>query len=114
MFKLIRDKVPELVKKSGSFVNYATAENDELYISMLRGKLAEETNEFLTSGSVEELVDIVTVINTILAINKISKEDFEKLYNTKLEKNGGFEKRYIGFFPDTPQAPQNTQQEAGK
>ena len=36
MFKLIRDKIPELAKKDGQVVNYATAENDELYIILLK------------------------------------------------------------------------------
>ena len=104
MFKLIRDKIPELAKKEKQILNYATAENDELYIALLKNKLVEETQEFLTSGEVSEIADIITVLKAIIKAGGISEEDFDKIYKEKLEKNGGFEKRYIGFFPD--QQPQ--------
>ena len=102
MFKLIRDKVPEIVKEAGQICNFATAENDEFYSVLLREKLIEETNEFLTSGSLEELIDVVTVIRSLFGVLGISEEDFETAYQQKLESKGGFEKRYIGFFPDRP------------
>jgi predicted house-cleaning noncanonical NTP pyrophosphatase (MazG superfamily) len=100
MFKLIRDNVPELMKQSGALCNYAVAENQELYLALLRNKLIEEVNEFLETNLVEELVDIVTVVKTLLATNDISEEQFEELYKNKLETNGGFDKKLIGFFPD--------------
>ena len=46
MFKLIRDKIPEIAKKENQVINYATAENDELYIALLRNKFAGEASEF--------------------------------------------------------------------
>ena len=100
MFKLIRDKVPELAKKEGQVINYATAENDELYIALLRNKFAEEASEFLASGNVAELADVLTIIKALLKAANVSEEDFDKIYEEKLATNGGFEKRYIGFFPD--------------
>ena len=44
MFKLIRDKIPEIAKKENQVIHYATAENDELYIALLRNKFAEEAS----------------------------------------------------------------------
>lgn len=110
MFKLIRDKIPEQAKAEGKVLNYATAENEELYIALLKNKFAEEASEFLASGTVEELVDVLTVINAIIGICGISREEFDKVYQNKLEKAGGFEKHYIGFFPD--QKPQAASVEA--
>ena len=100
MFKLIRDKVPELIQQSGKVCNYAVAENRELFIALLRNKLVEEVQEFLATGAVDELIDITLVVNTLLDTNEITKEQFEELYNNKIEANGGFDKKYIGFFPD--------------
>ena len=106
MFKLIRDKIPELVKKEGKVLNYATAENEELYIALLKNKLAEETSEFLSTGDVSELVDVLTVIKAIVKVASVSEEEFEKTYQEKLKTNGGFDKKLIGFFPDpVPETP---------
>jgi len=105
MFKLIRDKIPELAKKEGQVLNYATAENDELFVALLRNKFAEEATEFLNSGNVAELADVLAVIKAIIKAAGVSEEDFDKLYQDKLEAHGGFEKKYIGFFPDEQPAP---------
>lgn len=107
MFKLIRDNIPQIIKESGNVCNYATAENDELYKALLAEKLIEEVQEWLRDRNTEELVDITTVIRAMLAADGISEEEFAQLYKAKIKKNGGFEKKYIGFFPDPqPQQPQ--------
>ena len=100
MFKLIRDKIPELAKKDGQVINYASVQNDELFIGLLRNKLVEEVQEFLNTGEVTELVDVETVIKALIKVSGLSDEDFTKLYNEKLKTNGDFDKRYVGFFPD--------------
>ena len=106
MFKLIRDKVPEQMKASGQVCNYATAENEELFIILLKNKLIEEVQEFLTSGNVQELADVETVIKTLLKAANVSDEDYDKIYQEKIKNNGAFNKRYIGFFPDPePETP---------
>lgn len=100
MFKLIRDNIPELMAKEGQTLNYAAAQNEELYIGLLKGKLIEEVNEYLASGdSLEELVDIKTVLDCLIG-DRV--EEFRHVYDEKLKEHGGFEKRYIGFFPDPP------------
>ena len=102
MFKLIRDKIPELAKKDNKVLNYATVENVELYNGLLRSKFAEEASEFLNSGDISELVDVFTVIKAIVKAAGLSEDDFNKLYQEKLDTKGGFEKHYMGFFPDKP------------
>ena len=114
MFKLIRDKIPELAKKEKQVINYATAENDELYVALLRNKFAEEASEFLNTGDVSELADVLTVLKAIVKATGISEEDFDKVYQEKLKTNGGFDKRYIGFFPDEQPAKPSAQQEENK
>lgn len=106
MFKLIRDNIPELMAKEGQALNYAVAQNDEFYVGLLRGKLIEEVNEYLSSGdSIEELVDIKTVLDCLIG-DRV--EEFQRIYDEKLKEHGGFEKRYIGFFSDpSASAPRN-------
>ena len=111
MFKLIRDKIPEVAKKENRVINYATAENDELYIALLRNKFAEEASEFLDTGDISELADVLTVLKAIVKAAGISEEDFDKAYQEKLKTNGGFEKRYIGFFQDEQPAKAAAQKE---
>ena len=111
MFKLIRDKIPEIAKKENRVINYATAENDELYIALLRNKFAEEASEFLDTGDISELADVLTVLKAIVKAAGISEEDFDKAYQEKLKTNGGFEKRYIGFFQGEQPAKAVAQQE---
>ena len=111
MFKLIRDRIPEIAKKENRVINYATAENDELYIALLRNKFVEEASEFLDTGDISELADVLTVLKAIVKAAGISEEDFDKAYQEKLKTNGGFEKRYIGFFQDEQPAKMAVQQE---
>ena len=114
MFKLIGDKIQEIDKKEKQVINYATAENDELYIALLRNKFAEEASEFLNTGDVSELADVLTVLKAIVKSACVSEEDFDKVYQEKLKTNGGFEKRYIGFCQDEQPAKPAAQQEENK
>jgi predicted house-cleaning noncanonical NTP pyrophosphatase (MazG superfamily) len=98
MFKLIRDNIPEAMAEKGMQLNYASAQNDEFFKALLRGKLVEEVNEYLASkDNLEELVDIKTVIDYLIADRQ---EEFKQIYEQKLKLRGGFDKKYIGFFPD--------------
>lgn len=109
MYKLIRDNIPELIAAEGKTCHYATCNTDGLYADLLRAKLVEETNEFLASNNVEELADILTVLNAILEVGGVSQDDFKKVYDEKLEKVGGFTKRYIGFLPNQQPAEDTTE-----
>ena len=110
MFKLIRDRIPELIQQSGQICNYAEVKNKELFIELLRAKLIEEINEFLMSGNVDELADIKLVIETLAEVSGYSKEQLEKIYEDKNKERGKFENKYIIFLPDS-QIKQETDNE---
>lgn len=100
MFKLIRDNIPAIIAKNGGSINYAAAQDEDFFKSLLKGKLIEEANEYLSSyDSLEELADLKTVIDYLVGDRK---EEFQRIYEQKLEEHGGFDKRFIGFFPDAP------------
>lgn len=90
--KLIRDKIPEIIEKSG---NKCTIRNldDKEYIDSLNKKLQEELNEYYENEDIEELADLVELVYSILKYKEISLEEFENIRLQKKDKRGGFDKR---------------------
>ena len=94
--KLVRDKIPKIVKEKGiNSYKFKNVQNDELFYTLLKKKLLEEVNEFVESDSVEELADILEVFYTILNFKNIKIEDVEKIRVKKLKGRGGFQKRIL-------------------
>jgi len=92
--KLVRDRIPEIIKLSGKTAVTQTLP-DEQYIEMLNQKLLEEVNEFFESGTVEELADIGEVMHAIMATKGITLEEFQRVRLEKLEKRGGFKDKVL-------------------
>lgn len=90
--KLVRDNIPDIIKKSGKDCVIEIMDDVE-YVKELNKKLAEEVDEYLSSGSIEEIADIMEVIYSILEVKNISFEEVEKLRMEKREKRGGFNNR---------------------
>ncbi len=92
--KLIRDRIPEIIEKSG---NKAVVERvgEEKYISLLNEKLSEELKEYLESQNVEELADLVEVIYAILDYKKVLIKDFEAIRQQKAARRGAFKERLL-------------------
>lgn len=92
--KLVRDDIPKIIEKNNE--NPVThIADDEEYQERLRDKLIEESEEYIESGDLEELADIIEVINAIKKFEDISDSELEKIRKDKNEKRGGFEKRII-------------------
>lgn len=111
MFKLVRDRIPELIQQSGQICNYAEVKNPELFVELLRAKLIEEVNEFISTSNVEELADISLVIETIAGVLGHTEEQFKKVCADKIEERGKFENKYIIFMPDQPRQTPAEQKE---
>lgn len=92
--KLVRDKIPEIIRQKGKTPVIHTA-NDQEYWQKLKGKLAEEINEFLKSSTEEELADILEVLNAIIEFKKMDKEKLELLRKRKVKQRGGFKYKII-------------------
>lgn len=92
--KLIRDKIPEIIKQLGD-VPITHIADDEEYLEKLKKKLEEEVNEFLEENSKEELADILEIIYAIRDFMKVGKEELESLRKKKAEERGGFRDRII-------------------
>lgn len=92
--KLVRDRIPEIIEASGKTCACETL-SDEQYIKELNEKLLEEVQEYLESGTVEELVDISEVMHSILDYKGITPEKFQRVRTEKLHERGGFKKKIL-------------------
>lgn len=92
--KLVRDHIIDIIKKGGGSPVFHTAETAE-YLVKLKEKLREETEEFISSETEEEMADIFEVIYALLALKGWSIEEIVSLQKKKREERGGFEKKII-------------------
>ena len=92
--KLVRDRIPEIIKEKGK-IPITHIAGEEEYWKKLKEKLLEEINEFLEENNKEELADILEVIEEICEFKKINKEDLKNLKKEKFEKRGGFKNKII-------------------
>ncbi|WP_394187132.1 phosphoribosyl-ATP pyrophosphohydrolase [Metabacillus halosaccharovorans] len=94
--KLVRDKIPEIIKSSGK--EYRTKQlNEGEYIKELRTKLYEEINEYIeadTDGqALEELADVLEIIHSLAEVHGSNFETVEEIRKKKHIKRGGFQEK---------------------
>ena len=90
--KLVRDKIPEIIEKSGKQCEREIL-SDEKYLEMIDKKLDEELAEYHKDQNIEELADLLEVIYAATKARGYSIEDLEKVRVEKAEKRGGFDKK---------------------
>lgn len=92
--KLVRDKIPEHVRKKGGKPVFHVADDRE-YWRRLKEKLLEEVKEFLQDESVEEMADVQEVIDAICRYKDFGKTEIELIRKKKLQERGAFNKKII-------------------
>lgn len=90
--KLIRDRIPEIIERSGKKCIVEVMDNGT-YLKYLDLKLNEELAEYQADKSLEELADLLEVIYAVVRARGYSLDELEKVRKQKAEKRGGFEKR---------------------
>ena len=90
--KLVRDEIPRMIEESGKHCTYRVLSPEE-YLRMADQKLKEELDEYLESGDLEELADLLEVIRAAAAARGSSMEEVEKIRLKKAAERGGFENR---------------------
>ena len=92
--KLVRDKIPEIIEKSGKHASIDILTDDE-YEVFLELKLNEEVKEYHESHEVEELADILEVIISLAKIKGYDFQDLIDLQRKKASEKGGFSKKIL-------------------
>lgn len=99
-YKLVRDRIPEIIESDGRRVCVRIL-NDEEMIKCLENKLQEEVNEYIEDRSMEELADILEVIYALCKMKGISKEELERTRAIKEIARGSFnEKIFLEYVED--------------
>jgi len=92
--KLVRDKIPEIIKADGGKCKTHIAKDDE-YNALLIKKLHEEVDEFVHEPCANEIADILEVIEAIARVEGIGIDDIKQSKLKKRKERGSFTKRII-------------------
>lgn len=93
--KLVRDNIPTIIKKQGKKPITEKITSEKEYEEYLGKKLIEESNEYLETKQLEELLDVMEVLYSILAHKEIDFSEFEKKRLLKKKERGGFTERIL-------------------
>lgn len=91
--KLVRDKIPEIIKNNNEIPITKTL-NEVEYKKELENKLLEEYNEVISASKkddyLEELADMLEVIEALALVQNENLEYILKIKSEKKKKRGGF------------------------
>lgn len=90
--KLVRDNIIDIILSNNQKPIYRIL-NEEEYKESLQRKLLEEVNEFLQSGEIVELADILEVVYALAKLKGYSIDKLEKIRQEKKLLNGEFNKK---------------------
>ena len=92
--KLVRDKIPEIIEKSGATC-VTEVLSDEEYLKMIDAKLDEELAEYHKDQNLEELADLLEVIYAAVIARGYSISDLDIVRAKKAVARGKFEKKIL-------------------
>jgi predicted house-cleaning noncanonical NTP pyrophosphatase (MazG superfamily) len=92
--KLVRNKIPSIIKASGRKPIYRKANRDEVP-ALLYDKVIEELNEFVENPSAEEAGDIYEVLCALCHFHKISMSKVHEASDAKRLNRGNFNKNIV-------------------
>lgn len=92
--KLVRDKIPEIIKQRGEKCKIHIA-GDKEYWQKLKEKLQEEIKEFFKKETIEEMADILEIIDAMCGYKRFNKRKLESAKKKKMRERGRFKKKII-------------------
>lgn len=95
--KLVRDRIPEIIRQSGNDCETAVLSDAE-YCQALRQKLIEEAGEVAEASGddlIAELADIYEVIDALLASYGIAENCILNAQAKRRETRGGFAQKIM-------------------
>ena len=93
--KLVRDKIPDVIKANGENPVTRVLSADE-YKAELERKLGEEYMEVVEavgSSRLEELADVYEILKALAVLENSSIEEVQKIAEAKAQKRGAFNDR---------------------
>jgi predicted house-cleaning noncanonical NTP pyrophosphatase (MazG superfamily) len=94
--KLVRDRIPEVIEKTGKSFNTRVLSQEE-YIKELKKKSYEELEEYMSAETneeaLEEIADLLEILHAFAAVHGSSIDKVEEIRKMKVEKRGGFQER---------------------
>ena len=87
--KLVRDKIPEIIRSDGKKCTTEILSDDE-FLKMVDAKLDEELAEYHKDKNIEELADLLEVVYAAAMARGYSVEELEKVRADKALKRGAF------------------------
>ncbi|MBQ6687167.1 MAG: nucleoside triphosphate pyrophosphohydrolase [Bacilli bacterium] len=93
--KLVRDKIPEIIKNNGEEPIVRILDDVE-YKKELEKKLQEECLEVISASGtdrLEELADLIEVMKALAKIEAVNIETILQIAKKKAEKRGAFTKK---------------------
>ncbi|MFX1520901.1 MAG: phosphoribosyl-ATP pyrophosphohydrolase [Promethearchaeota archaeon] len=93
--KLVRDKIPDIIRQQGNHPECHIANNKVEYCHALREKILEEAIEFKESQDINELIDVLEAIYCLIEAEKLNFTKIEELRKKKNVERGSFKKRII-------------------
>src|SRR3989338_5803005 len=101
--KLIRDKIPEIIKKNGANPKIFVLD-EEQFKNALKEKLVEESKELLEAKTddkiLNELSDVLQLVESIALNNDTTLAKVEKQKEKKKVERGGFDKKLFLEYVD--------------
>ena len=105
--KLVRDKIPEIIRDSGNQCETITLSNLD-YIEALKEKLVEEANEVTIAPPEElaqELADVMEVMDALMIATGIEPKTVKEIQQEKRSMRGGFNNRIKLLWTETNKQP---------
>ena len=94
--KLIRDKIPQIIKANGKTPTTRILPEEE-YIKEICKKTEEELTEYLEATTkehkLEELSDLLELLKALAEYEGTTLEEIDKIRKKKAEERGGFQNR---------------------
>lgn len=100
--KLVRDKIPEIIRATGHEPRFRQAAEGER-LGLLVKKLHEEAGELQVKPCLEECADVLEVLLAIAAELGVTREELFRSGAAKAVERGGFQKGYVLEVPGESQ-----------